>query len=275
MRSSTQQVAYLFDVDGVLSDPVEKKVIEQDLFGQLQELLQQGNPVGLNTGRSTSWMLERIIHPFIASLDNKATLINFIAIGEKGGTWITFDSLGKMTHGEDTALAVPQAVKKAIKNLVKDKYSDAMFFDETKELMVSVEMHDKFSIQEYHERQKEFVTDAKQILKETNSEESFKIDPSTISTDIEEKHAGKALGAHLFLAWLERRGVVPEAFETFGDSPSDFAMSDELYRRGKSVTMIYVGDKKKVGEVTEQYPVVFIDGYSRGTLAHLTASAKG
>lgn len=45
--------AYLFDVDGVLTDPVEKRVDREEIFSEIISRLQSGQPVAFNTGRST------------------------------------------------------------------------------------------------------------------------------------------------------------------------------------------------------------------------------
>lgn len=64
--------------------------------------------------------------------------------------------------------------------------------------------------------------------------------------------------------------INPAEFETFGDSKSDFEMADELERRKKSVRMIYVGDRAKLGEVKKDYPTEYVEGFSQGTLAYLS-----
>lgn len=265
---------YLFDVDGVLTDPVEKQVTEPELFSVLISLLRHGDLVGLNTGRSTEWMLDRIISPLLAKTEPKNLFSDVIAVGEKGGTWVTFDEQGVLNHDKNQAMIVPQELQDQIKQLVQEKYKDSMFFDSTKETMISVEMHDKFDLSEYHVRQKEFVKEVETIFSQTQHGERYKIDPSTISTDIEEKHAGKALGVDRLLTLLSDKGINPSKFVTFGDSFSDFAMADELGKRGKEVTFVFTGDKEKLGSITKSYPIEFVAGYTQGTLRYLKSLGK-
>lgn len=47
-------VAFLLDVDGVVTDPEKKQVVEPQIFDRIIENLTTGNPVALNTGRSTN-----------------------------------------------------------------------------------------------------------------------------------------------------------------------------------------------------------------------------
>lgn len=261
--------AYLFDVDGVLSDPIEKKVTETKLFNEIIARLQKGEPVGLNTGRSTEWMVQRVITPLIDRLDAKNLLKKFVAIGEKGGTWITFDHEGNMKYGKAKDLAIPPEVLTEAKDLVETKYHDAMFFDETKETMLSIEMHDGFDLETFQQRQRALIEDLANLLEKKGLAEKYNIDPTTIATDVESPYVGKALGADRFLQFLRDNNIKISTFETFGDSKSDFAMADELERRGQQVRMIYVGDREKLGEFPRDYPVEYVGGFSQGTLAYL------
>jgi hypothetical protein len=261
--------AYLFDVDGVLSDPVEKQVIEIGLFDQIILRLQNHQPVALNTGRSTQWLIERFVNPFLQKISDKTILTFFMVVGEKGGTWITFDEKGTTHHGKSEGITIPERINKEVAELVKQKYSDSMFFDTTKETMLSVEMSDGFDIDAFHQKRQAFVEDLLTILEKEGVTEKYKIDPSNISTDVESIDAGKGLGANRFLQFLDEKKVNPSEFETFGDSKSDFAMSDELYRKGKKVKMIYVGDRGKLGKIIKEYPVDYVGRFSQGTLHYL------
>ncbi len=130
-------------------------------------------------------------------------------------------------------------------------------------------MHDAFDLDRFHQRQKALVKDLKRLLKKYKLQNIYRIDPTTIATDVESPKVGKALGADRFLQFLKKMDLEPQEFETFGDSKSDFEMSDELHKRGKKVTMIYVGDRLKLGEFPTEYPVDYIEGFCQGTLQYL------
>ena len=112
-----------------------------------------------------------------------------------------------------------------------------MFFDATKETMLSIEMHDGFNLNMFHQRQKALVEDIKQLLKKYKLQDLYRIDLTTIATDVESPKVGKALGANRFLQFLKKINSKPQKFETFGDSKSDFEMSDELHKRKKKVKL--------------------------------------
>ena len=83
-----------------------------------------------------------IINPLRERVSDVSILQNLAAVGEKGGTWITFDEAGDMHEGKARELSVPEELKERVRKLIAEKYSDSMFFDETKETMLSTEMID-------------------------------------------------------------------------------------------------------------------------------------
>lgn len=259
-------IAYLFDIDGVLTDPSEKKVTEEGLFDQIIGRLKKGEPVGLITGRSNVFIKDRVINKLIERIDDKTILNNLVAVGEMGGTWMTVDAEGHLHEGQAQGLAIAEGLKQKVRELVESKYKDSMFFDETKTQMMTVEMNDGHNLDEFHKVREEFVKDLEEIL----AGEKFKVDSASIATDIEDPHLGKALAAERFLQFVKDRGINPGRFVTFGDSKSDFEMADELARRGKKVEMVYVGDKAKLGEVSKDYPIEYIGGFTQGTLEYLS-----
>ena len=226
--------------------------------------------MGLNTGRSIAWMVERFIDPLIERIKDKTILQNFVAIGEKGGTWILFDRQGNMKQGKMAELVIPDEVIEEAKKLVDQTYNDSMFFDSTKETMLSIEMHDGFDLKTFHQRQKTLVEDLAQLLHQKGLSNKYNIDPTTIATDVESPFVGKALGAERFLQFLRDNDIDPVEFEAYGDSKSDFEMADELHRRGKHVKMIYVGDRAKLGAFDKEYPIDYVGGFSQGTLEYLS-----
>lgn len=257
--------AYFFDVDGVLTDPV-KKIVPEELINQLKLRLEKDFLVGINTGRSNNWLEKRLIKPLLEQIKVKEKLFNFIVVGEKGGTWLSFDGKGKMQRGKKD-IAVKPELKEAVIKTVAEKYSQVMFVDTTKETMISLEMQDHCAQAEFLKVQTALIADLEKILIATGCQKTFKIDPSEIATDIESVEVGKGLGAKLLLKFLVKKELRPERFVAFGDSRSDFAMADELKAQGKEVAFIYTG--KKNIELPKDYPTVLAGGYSQGTLEYL------
>jgi hydroxymethylpyrimidine pyrophosphatase-like HAD family hydrolase len=259
----------LFDVDGVFTDPQEKKVVHEALFDEIITQLEAGEPVCFNTGRSDSWVMDRVVDTILERVQDKDTLRNLIIVGEKGGTWTTFTAKGEAVHAAVETISVPDELKVRVRSLINEKYRDVMFFDESKETMISIEMVDGYNLDTFTERQAEFVKDVQTLLVETKTDSIYRIDPTTIATDIESPNVSKALGSDRFIEFLKSRGIKVASFETFGDSNSDAAMADELARRGQPVEFIYVGNNPNSVRRRADYPMYEVDGFSSGTLAFL------
>lgn len=261
--------AYLFDVDGVLSDPKVKQVTEPELFDHLIKRLEAGSPVCLNTGRSLSFMEKEVIDPLINKIGDRSILKNFIAIGEKGGVWMTFSDDAEKTHEIDNTITVPKILQQEVKELVTNSFLESMFYDDSKETMISVEMHDNFDIEKFHAGQKELDKQLQSLLEKHNLSDDYVLEPSIIATDIQNNHVGKALGADRFIKFLQTMQLKPDQYFAFGDSKSDIEMSDELDKRGEKVEFVFVGDKEKMKGVERSYPIEFVSGFTKGTLEYL------
>jgi hydroxymethylpyrimidine pyrophosphatase-like HAD family hydrolase len=261
--------AYLFDVDGVLSDPKVKQVTEPELFDHIIARLQVGDYVCLNTGRSLAWVENRIIDPLLTKFTDISLLSNFMLVGEKGGSWLTFIQAGEKKHEIDPTITVPSFLKYEIRALVTETFAKSMFFDESKETMISIEMQDDFDLDAFHADQKRLNEVLEALLAKHDLSSTFKIDLTIIATDVENNHVGKALGADRFITFLKTHNQKPEKYFAFGDSKSDIEMADELARRGEKVEFVFVGDKEKMDGITRDYPIEIISGFSKGTLTYL------
>ncbi|MDO8269373.1 MAG: hypothetical protein Q7T54_01735 [Candidatus Levybacteria bacterium] len=259
-------IAFLLDVDGVVTDPTKKQVLEPQIFTDIEANLASGNPVTLNTGRSNEWMIDRVISPLASKVKDKGVLNNFFAVGEKGLTWVSFDSQGKLIKGVFNREGVPvegydlkvfldaqtashfSALAGYARALIKEKYSHSTFFDDSKHAMVSTEMIDGFNQPQYAAEQTQFTQELKDILKKLGVEGKFNVDPTTIATDIQMPHVGKHLGAQRVLDWLGRNKIAPKHYVAVGDSASDLEMADELKSQGKSYEFRYVNPGKPLEE---------------------------
>lgn len=267
--------AFLFDVDGPITDPEKKAVIEPEVLDIIADRIENGEPVGFNTGRASAWVMERVVPQLLERIDNKAMLRNFVVIGEMGGTWVTFNEEGEAQYGQSQQLTVPDDMLEAIRKLTDEKYSDVMFVDPDKRTMVSIEMRQGQTVDVFDMRRAELGNELNQILAETGNEGRFAVEHTTIATDIQSKHVGKALGAERFVQLLRLLEIKPDQFLTFGDSPSDMEMTEELERRQLKALFVYVGEKEITRKAVngtrekERFPVIKIGGYSLGTLRAL------
>jgi hypothetical protein len=244
-------------------------------------LLAAGIPVVLNTGRSTAFVAQHVLSPLAgAGLPAGARLH---AICEKGGVWTSAGPDGTGDVHEDPALRVPGVCRELIARLVGDNYTDAMFVDDTKRVMATVEARTDVPNGAYLERQRAFDADllagliaaglGVRLRDERHPDEHgrtpWRIDPSVIATDVESAASGKALGARRALALLAADGPLPRAWQTVGDSRSDYAMADELHRLGYEVAHVDVGPEQPLSD--RPYVATSVPGmvYEAAGEAHL------
>jgi hypothetical protein len=276
----------LLDVDGPLASPVTRTVAEP-LLADLRTLLAAGVPVVLNTGRSAAFAVEQVLTPLAdGGLPSGARLH---AVCEKGGVWTSAVPDGAGEVHVDAALTVPSVCGELMTALVHKAYGDAMFVDETKRTMATVEARTDVPPAFYTERQRAFDDEllaglaAAGIgvrLRDRSSPDAdgatpWRIDPSVIATDVESVRAGKALGARRALELLRGDGPLPRVWHTVGDSRGDYAMADQLHALGSEVTHVDVGPEPPV--TGRPYPVVTVPGltYEQAGEAHLRAVVAG
>lgn len=262
--------AFILDCDGVLTDPVVKCVTKVDTFAALGERLNRGEVVTLNTGRSIAWLIRNGIIDFVErSVRDKANLERFMAVCEKGASWITFIG-GVIRTNIDKSITVPDAVREDVYDLVEDRFRDCMFWDPTKLTMVSVEMIDGMPLDAFSKRQAELVAELERILYSPEyAPYGLQIDATSIATDVQHRIAGKHLGARRIVEWLERRGIAPAHFVTVGDSQSDTAMAEEL-QDAHTVDFVYVGDPARLNAESLHCRVVQTAArFELGTLEYL------
>lgn len=241
--------AWLFDVDGVITDPQEKQVTHPQIIDVIVAKLMAKEPVGLITGRSIDWLEDRVLHHFHAKA--KGHLSNFFISGEKGGVFGLYDDNDKLKIKVDKKLKVPDEVIKGIKKIVEENFSNIMFYDEPKKTMASVEAVDGIPLADFKKFQPQLDVLILNILKRYNLGKTFRIDSVRLSTDIEHVLAGKNLGARRFLDWLNDKNIKISKFYAFGDSASDIAMAEEVHKNGQDVTFIFVGGKELI---QKKYP---------------------
>ncbi|HEV2238513.1 MAG TPA: hypothetical protein VGR57_17780 [Ktedonobacterales bacterium] len=269
---ATPAVAWLFDVDGVLTEPEHKTVREPALFAELIRRLARGEPVGTNTGRSLTYLSSGLLDPLEALVPDRRLLRGLIAIGERGSAWVTYDADGARGEQLDAATPLAPALRDDVRALVRrPDLAAVMFFDETKRTMISTELRPDKTIAEYAGPQRALVAELHALLARHGLVDQYRVDPTSIATDIEYRGVGKAYGAAKFAAMLEQRGIHPARYTCFGDSLSDYDMLEALRARGDRAELIFVGEPAQLagrdtGAVTFVQPL-----YAPGTLAYLRA----
>ncbi|RZU66935.1 hypothetical protein EV379_3307 [Microterricola gilva] len=278
MSESVPLLGLLLDVDGPIASPITRSIAIDSVTRDLVTLADAGIPIVFNTGRSDAFLREEVVAPLVAA--GLPAHARVFAVCEKGAVWfpITPAGAGKIEVSEE--LAVPSAYGEAIERLVSERFSDFMFFDQTKRAMVSVEQHKHVQSADYLQQQKEFdaAAFAEMGLHDLGIEHNgvnaaasdgtvgYRVDSTIISTDIESIQLGKDLGAMRAIEMLLPGGALPVQWRTVGDSRTDYAMADWLHEQGHTVAHVDVRPADGVPE--KPYPVL-----TAGDLIHDEAGA--
>ncbi|MFC4243754.1 hypothetical protein ACFOYW_10240 [Gryllotalpicola reticulitermitis] len=239
----------LLDVDGPIASPVTRSINIPSIADDLVALVGAGVPIAFITGRSDRFIDAQVVEPLLARGLADALRqpgARMFGVFEKGGTWaaITPDGLAELEI--DASVAPSAALVGDIRDLVVDRFSDSMFFDETKRAMISVEQGRQVEASVYTAAQSRFDSAAFDVLTahgvgaahrdriapDANGAVTFRIDSTIISSDIESVVLDKDRGARRALDHFAATGELPRRWRSVGDSRGDYKMSDFLHSAG-------------------------------------------
>jgi len=261
----------LFDIDGVITEPVTGEV-EFEVVNIIVEILERGKPVAFNTGRGMNWVLRDILPHFEARLSKRSVMDKLCIVYQKGAFRLTFNEKGEPERSVATpSISLPpDALRTEVLELINTKYSASMFPGEEKEAVLSPQMKLGVDFETYKADQARLVNDLRGMLLRHGLDTQFRVDPTRIATDVEDKRLGKALGSQQVLTWLEEQDLQPQYFITFGDSKSDVGMAEEIYRNGFPVELVFVGEKEQLKEMHLPFLVSFTQAScEKGTVEYL------
>lgn len=268
----------LFDIDGVITEPVTGRV-ELEVVNEIVEILEKGEPVAFNTGRGLEWVKRDILPYFCERVMDSSVLNKLCIVYQKGAFRVTFNEKGEQEKpvAAPGILLIPGTLRAEGLELITTKYSETMFPGEEKEAVFSPQMKLGVDFGAYKADQAKLVQDLQALLLKHGLERYFRVDPTRIATDIEDKRLGKAMGSQQVLAWLKERSLYPNYFITFGDSKSDIDMAEEIHRQGLPVEFVFVGEKGQLKEMDLPFRVCFTEAFcEKGTVEYFkNRSRKG
>jgi len=272
--------AYLFDVDGVITDPNKKEVLDDGLFDELIKRLEV-SPICFNSGRPIDWITTTVIEPLKERIrrDKKSLrlLSNLFLIGEMGGSYGTFDRRGNLTVEVDDALVPPRVLEESVTGYIANNFSaESMKIDPRKQTMITIEKEGMYPQEIFDTEKIEIRNAIDALIQALGLQDEWVAAYTTIAVDIQNVHAGKAKGIPKFLEWLATNHLIALQFNTFGDSESDTDMALALNTLGKNVKHTHVGNKLS-GEFLEKNRNIVIEEptrrFSQTTLDHLRTAA--
>jgi hydroxymethylpyrimidine pyrophosphatase-like HAD family hydrolase len=275
MNRSTEQAAYLFDIDGVITSPKTKRLEQPGILNELNRRLAQGHLVGFNTGRSLEFGKHMVVD-HLQTMVSPDVMHGLVLVGEKGAAWTIYERDGKVSNERDPETSIPDDFYHRIEHIANSPvFSEVMFMDHSKHTMATVEMHspedlNRLTSDDFKRRQKLFAQKVSNELQVWGLDEALRVDQTRIATDIENVHVGKALGAERYVRELAVLGFSPQRFICFGDSPSDYEMHEALTRYGRKSQFVYVGEPHDLRD-KDLSKVIFTQNHlDIGTLEYLS-----
>ena len=279
MPDSLPPLGLLLDVDGPIASPVTRTIRRDSIIADLITLAAANVPIAFITGRSAHFIREQVITPLLAAGLPEA--MRMYGVCEKGAVWFPITASGMGDIVVDPSVALPAVAVDAIRALVHTRFADTMFFDETKQAMISVEQRTDAPDADYAQAAVDFneasftvltglglgVRFGDQLSPDTSGAVPYRIEPTIISTDIESVTLDKDRGAERALEFFAESGTLPRVWRSVGDSRSDYLMADHLHSAGYEVAHVDV--RPSDGVLDRPYPVII-----EGDLIHDAAGAN-
>ncbi len=258
--------AWVFDIDGVITDPVSKKA-DHKILKHLSNILQNGDFVSFNTGRSFVWTKDVILDSLLEYVTDHSLLKNVFVICEMGNVLAVYKDSEWQKRVLDDSL--PEVIQKEIKKIIEEEFSECMFFDETKETMITAEMKEGFSMDLFKKRVKSLEEKVNAILMNKKyASLELRAVAGHISLDVQYEDAGKHLGAERIEDFMMENGIKPETVYMLGDSNSDSQMAQELEGSHK-VIFVFVNDKSALKDTPMCEIIYTKEKFTNGTLEFL------
>ncbi len=275
---ATPPLGLLLDVDGPISSPIERRIAIPSIVEDLVTLASLGVPIAFITGRSDTFMRQEVVGRLLgAGLPDG---VRMFGVSEKGGVWFPITSAGVGDIEIDRDLALPEDYTTEFRELAELRFADAMFFDDTKHAMISLEQnpdvgHDDYVFAQEQANQAAFdllveyghgARYGEQEFPDAQGRITYRVDPTIISTDVESVLLDKDRGAARALDYFRASGELPTLWRTVGDSRSDYLMADHLHAEGFDVAHVDV--RPTDGILERPYRVI-----TEGDLIHDDAGA--
>ena len=268
MPTPVSPLGLLLDVDGPIASPITRTIATPSILTDLITLAAGQVPIAFITGRSADFIREQVVAPLV--LAGLPENLRMYGVCEKGAVWFPIGPDGMGDVVVDRVLALPPAVIDDVRRLVMESFANEMFFDETKQAMISVEQRTDVSAADFRARQPAFNTAAFAIMvkhglgvrfddqqsPDASGQIPYRLDATIISTDIESVTLDKDHAARRALAYFAQSGPLPRLWRSVGDSRSDYRMADHLHEAGYDVSHVDV--RPSDGILDRPYPVIVI-----------------
>jgi hydroxymethylpyrimidine pyrophosphatase-like HAD family hydrolase len=262
--------AWLFDVDGVLSNVQTRTITQMELVAILIDKLQKGDPVALITGRGLTALQTMVIQPlknFVKENEIDEHILHLLFVsGEFGGVRLLHTN-GNPVVSVDHNISLPEDLKKQLIAATKE-YEDVIYFETKKQTMLSLPSYPHTADTTFVEKKDEIIAALRKI---TAKHPEIEVHSDRYAINIKNKKANKHYSTSQFLNWLEEKKLSPDHYFAFGDSISDLEIGQELYDRNLPAEFIFVGREHELEgiHIPFSYSITSAD-FDEGTVEYLT-----
>lgn len=268
--TESPKTVWVFDVDGVITDPIEKRIAKPEILDFIVKKLKQKEPVAFLTGRAMSWMEERVLPAIEVGTKDNNLLDNLYVSAEFGGLLITYEQGVKKTFVNSDIIPPKEIVEHASE--IAGRYSNSMFIDRAKRTHFTLEMNDGSDFAKFKEDQEKLDEEFRQLIKRYGLESQFEILSDRIASSIRDKRINKRFAVKELLKWLKLKKINPGKFMVFGDSKADLEMGEELAINGLDQEFVFVGEKNQVDSSKYSFTIIITNHKcDAGTLEFLSS----
>lgn len=264
--------AYLFDVDGVLTNMEKRKIDKPEIIPLLISLLQKGSPLGFISGRGMLWlrsnlvkMLENYLNDHPGFKENM--LDNVFVSAEFGGVFCAHKN-GIREETVNREFTIPDEVKRGL-HFVAFQYSDIVYVETEKQTIFTVVGNHDLREEDFKSKKNLIIEAFKQVLIPFPY---LEVQTDRLAINVRYKKANKSYATDMFLSFLIKKNLTTEKFFVFGDSPTDLEMGVELQKQQKSFEFIYVGEQSELEQSNPAFQITFTKRRcDEGTLEYFTS----
>lgn len=244
-QERTVNAAWIFDVDGTITNLEKKEVTDPEIFEELIKRLKAGKPIALITGRALKWVIEKVVSPLESKVKKTADLSlldNFYVSAEFGGFSLQYKD-GQRKQSTNPQISVSKKIINGACEIVGKSFADIAFVDLDKKTHFTAEMNNGLTVNDFKPRQKDLTPLLKRILEKYDKDGKYELHIDRIATNIRSKKANKSFAISQVIEWLSSKRINPQKYIIFGDATSDLEMAEEVKRRGVPFEFVFVGEE--------------------------------
>lgn len=267
--------AYIFDIDGVLTNPHKTDEVNPQLIPLLVAKLNEGKPLGLISGRPLSWEITEVVEKIERYVMENPMFVptildNLFVSGEFGST-AAIHVEGKRKEIIDQEKALPKELVQKLEEVTR-QFREYAAFDSAKLTMFTVYSNGTVPLHVFKEHKKDIIPVIKQVV---GDNPEIEVHEDQVSINVKNKLATKHVATAQFLKWLAEKKIVPVHFYAFGDSASDLEIGQELFDQKVPATFVFVGERGTIEHKPVSFPIIFTENhYDEGTLDYLNQIDK-